>query len=109
MIQIQLKHHIKIHGEIATAYNWYFRGVHSQKNYYSGNVVDSGRYLYINSHSTPYSPNNALIEIRNNYFVYMDYYNHYIADNNGMEQTAHNFVYYDKRVYLMVVVIYRYL
>ena len=85
----------KIHGEIATTYNWYFRGVHSQKNYYSGNVVDSGRYLYINSHSTPYSPNTAFIEIRNNYFVYMDYYNHYIADNNGMEQTAHNFVYYD--------------
>jgi len=85
----------KCHGEILAGYAYTFRNLHAHKVYYSGNIVDAGRYLYLNSHSTPYSPGHSRFEMRNNYFVVMDYYNHYIADNHGMEQTGHNIIYYD--------------
>lgn len=85
----------KAHGEIVAGYAFTFRNIHSNKTFYSGNIVDAGRYLYVNSHSTPYSPGHGRFEMRNNYFVVQDYYNHYIADNHGMEQTSHNFIYYD--------------
>ena len=85
----------KAHGEIVACYAYYFRNLHAHKVFYSGNIVDSGRYLYLNSHSTPYSGGHSRFEMRNNYFVVQDYYNLYLADNNGMEQSGHNINYYD--------------
>ena len=85
----------KAHGEILAAYAFYFRNIHNNKTFYSGNIVDAGRYLYLNSHSTPYSAGHSRFEMRNNYFVVQDYYNLYLGDNHGMEQTTHNINYYD--------------
>ena len=85
----------KAHGEIVSSHNFSFRNIHSNNTYYSGNIIDAGRYMYVNSHSTPYSPDHGRYEMRNNYFVVQDYYNHYINDSYINEQSSHNFNYYD--------------
>ena len=80
----------KTHGEISTSYNYQFKNVHATSDYYSGNIIDAGRYMYINSHSTPYEGGSNRLTIRNNYFTFQDYVNFQLGADHGRETAPKN-------------------
>ena len=84
------------HGEIHRCYAFYARGKYSVDSRITGNIVESGRYLYgANNHSTPYSPGTGKLTIRNTYFTWGDYYNHQSGADHSSEREPAHMEYYD--------------
>lgn len=89
----------KIHGEIVVSQNYSCRGAYSKDTYFTGNIVDAGRYFYLgNYHSTPYEPSDFSLKVRGNYFQFQDYNNRMLGDNHGTERAGINFFYKDNTI-----------
>jgi hypothetical protein len=85
----------KASGEIISAQNYQFKGNFANHSYYTGNIIDAGRYVYVNYHSTPQSISEYSLNIRGNYIQFMDWMSYEIGFNNGEEAAPKVFNYYD--------------